>query len=104
MMDYERLWAMGDARHEEYRAGHPFPFVIIDDFLPQDALRVACSGFPDNGSQKWKSIHNAHTVNRVVVGSTPAGKDWTPEVEGLFNSLMNAKFLRFMEKLTGIEG
>lgn len=104
MIDYERLWDIADKRHDEYRAGYPFPFVIIDDFLPQESLGVACSYFPGHDSEKWKQIRNPHTVNRVVVGSTPAGKEWTPEVEGLFNSMMNAKFLRFMEKLTGISG
>ena len=104
MIDYERLWRIAESRSDEYRAARPFPFVIIDNFLNNDALDVACSYFPHYDDAKWKPVTNPHTVNRVVVGSTPTGKQWPFEVECLFNAMMNAKFLHFVEKLTGVSG
>lgn len=104
MLDYSRLWREAKDRKDEYLSAKPFPHAIFDNFLPDPELEVACSYFPEEKSQVWKQIKNPHTVNRVVVPSTTFGKNWEPEVESLLNSFMSAKFLRFVELLTGVEG
>lgn len=101
MLDYPALWELGKSRSNEYRNASPFQFAVFDDFLPAAFIDTLCEYSDDN---KWKLIHNPHTYNRVVVGSTPDGKDWPVEVEEIFNDFMSAKFLRFMEHLTGIDG
>ena len=36
-LDYERLDALAEERREAFATAEPYPFTVIDDFLPADA-------------------------------------------------------------------
>jgi len=103
MLDYDKLWRLADEKRSSYLDAKPFPWAVFDHFLPYDPLDILCEFFPQDDAT-WKRIKNPHTHNRTVIGSTPTGKIWEPEVEEVFNELMSARFLQFMERLTGITG
>lgn len=104
MFNYPKLWLAGKHFAPDYQAGNPFPFFVFDNFLPKAQAYILQDAFPSHASQIWKTIGNPHTYNRVVAPATPVGKNWQPEVDAIFNHLMEAKFLLFMENLTGING
>ena len=46
------------SRAEEFRSADPFPYVVIDSFLPPEVATACARAFPTPGSEKW--IHYAH--------------------------------------------
>jgi len=85
---------------EEYKQAAPFPHVVIDDFLPEGALRAVLSEFPEPERADWIAFDNAAEKKLATKSETQMG-DWTRFLLYQFNSSV---FIDFLERLTGIQG
>lgn len=97
-LDFERLEAMAPALRGEFLAAHPFPHVVIENFLPLETAERVRAEF-DETRQGWDLYHH-YNENKLAVSSLdPLG----PHTRALFEALQSRRFVDFVESLTGIE-
>ncbi len=88
----------GKTLHDEYVGNSPFPHIVIDDFLPQDALRRVVAEFPERAQGQFADAHsNLKTGYQLE-------KIKSAYITNLINALNSAQFLTFLEEMTGIKG
>jgi hypothetical protein len=97
--DEKECRTAGEAMAERYKAGDPFPHIVLDDFVSQDLLRSVLANFPDRENKRFF----ARDQERFKF-------EWQPQECGglaarmLFAELNSKAFLRFLSALTGIPG
>ena len=99
-LESRSLAAIADQHRESYRTAEPFPHVVLDDVLPDDALDLALAAFPDADSNVWKEYDNPLERKLETQGEERLGDD----LSLLLYQFNSAPFLRFLERLSGIEG
>jgi len=68
-VDYRRLFNLDSVKQPEFRAAHPSPHVILDDFFEPPVLKLIEASFPSPDSKVWKEPSNTHTrFKRVLRG------------------------------------
>lgn len=87
------------AASTEYQAAHPFPHAVFDGIIEPHALAAAVAAFPVVDGETW--THYVHVNERKHADSRFDG--WPEPLQHLADCLMGAEFLRFLERLTGIE-
>lgn len=97
-MDREECRSLGEALHAEYVNNHPFPHIVIDDFLPQDLLRRVVEEFPKREKGRFDDEHS-----RLKTGYQME-KIASPLITNLIDALNSSPFLDFLERMTGIKG
>nr|NUR37776.1 2OG-Fe(II) oxygenase [Sphingomonas sp.] len=88
----------GLALAADYRGAHPFPHIVIDDFLEPEVLRRVLADFPpseqksffDRDQERYKFQYHPQEVRSGLV-------------RNLFAELNSQAFVGFLEELTGIE-
>ncbi|MFM8848348.1 MAG: 2OG-Fe(II) oxygenase [Actinomycetota bacterium] len=96
----ERTGTRLETMASEYRGAVPFPHVMIDDFLDPDLAEEASAAFPIADDEIW--IHYSH-YNSDKHGLTKI--DVIPEpMRSILVTLNSPRFLRHLERLTGING
>jgi hypothetical protein len=118
ILDFERLLKLAAEHSGDYRSAIPFPHVMLEDFLSEEALELILENFPSPDSQlswrqlkadtsdglpaqrgkldfstresKFKGLSNEHRVSMPI--------------RQLFWELNSSTFIRFLEILTGIDG
>lgn len=98
-LDQRALGRLAEQHRKRYRDARPFPHVVLDDVLPDDALQLALDAFPDAGSNVWKEYANPLEKKLETQGEERLGAD----LSLLLYQFNSAPFLRFLERLTGIE-
>lgn len=84
----------------EYQRGEPFPYIVIDDFMPSEMLESCLNGFSSLKDLK-DSKYNA-PQERLKSSFNP---DIMPqELRSLFYSFNSRPFLKIIENITGIKG
>lgn len=91
---------LGEDLHAGYVAAHPFPHIIIDDFLPQDIADACLSGFPKTSDPESQFFDRDQ--ERLKTSYNPDYLD--DEIQKIFQKLNARPFLKFLENLTGIKG
>lgn len=81
-----------------FRAGDPFPHVVLDDFLVEDVLERARLAFPELESTGW--IHYTHW-NEQKFGKSDR-RALPDELGAVIDELNSDRFLGFLEALTGV--
>jgi hypothetical protein len=89
-----------DKWSELFRKGAPFPYVVIDDFLPREIAESLVDTFPDPGSPIW--VTQPTDDQRFKLATTDEAKIPPLQRYVLF-ALNSGEFLRFLERLTGID-
>jgi hypothetical protein len=89
-----------DDSADRYRSAAPFPFVVFDDFLDQQACQASLEEFRALDDQRWQGF--IHINERKFSHTDPT--EWGPELQRLLADLNSPKFLELLTKLTGIEG
>ncbi|HBH06974.1 MAG TPA: proline hydroxylase [Flavobacteriales bacterium] len=89
-----------DYQVDKYRNAHPFPHGVFESFLEEKTARNAESCFPNVSDSSWiHYIHfneRKHGLNKI---------DQLPvRIQSLINELNSDDFLKWLERLTGIEG
>jgi hypothetical protein len=99
-LDPAALLEVADATREQYAAGDPFPHAYFDGLFPDEALDLAIDAFPSASSNVWKEYDNYHEVKLETQGEERV----PPDLQLLLYQFNSAPFLRFLERLTGIDG
>lgn len=98
--DPQYLAKLTDSYSEAFQNSEPFPYVVIDNFLPESVLDEVIGEFPNPEEIEWQSFKNP--AERKLASSTEqAMGDATLLLLQQFNS---GTFLSFLEALTGIQG
>jgi len=96
---FEELLADADRLSERYRSATPFPFIVIDDFLPIRAAETVFRSFPAGDSTAWTRLPTQDQRGKLVTtdeATIPA------PARVLIQELNSGGFVRLLERLTGI--
>ena len=89
----------GRELHAAYGSAQPFPYIAIDDFLPDAVLERCLAEFPgkdlnvqsfDRDQERYKAQFNPDVL--------------TPWIRNFFYALNSLPFIRVIENITGIKG
>src|ERR1700687_315144 len=101
LVDYARLDQLAHERSSEYAEGVPFPHACIDDLLYPEAARAITEAIPVPGNdRKWDFYYAQGFEEKWAISdylSLPV------PVRELVNEFSAGPFIRFLEKLTGIQ-
>ncbi|MGH8124022.1 MAG: 2OG-Fe(II) oxygenase [Rudaea sp.] len=101
VFDTERLTRIAATRALEFNAVQPYPHIIIDDFLPIARARALAEVFPGpDDDVAWD--HYAAPGLEVKLGCGDETK-FPEAIRTAIRDLNSSTFVRFLEKLTGIE-
>lgn len=93
-------WPDPGQLHEGYIRAHPFPHIIIDDFIGHERLETVRKAFPAISDSQWINYFHynekKHGLNRIE--AFPAF------VRNLISELNSEDFVDWLSHLTGIEG
>ena len=99
--DYEALLRFADARREAHLAAAPFPHTVIDDFLAPDAAEALARAMPKSGGNAGWDFYFAEGFEHKWALSDD--RKMPPVFRALVRELNSGAFIRFLERLTGIE-
>src|SRR6185503_8178554 len=95
---FQELHANVEELAERYQQAKPFPFILIDDFLPTAIAEAVAADIPDKGSADWKKLPTEDQKGKHVL----ADESKLPVViRDVIQELNSGYFVRFLEKLTG---
>lgn len=96
---YDRWRAQAPQLREQFAAGRPFPFLVLDDFLDRDAADRALATFPPAGDG-W--IHYMH-YNQRTYGMND--RSYLPDIAAaVLDELNSERFVDLVSELTGVAG
>jgi Rps23 Pro-64 3,4-dihydroxylase Tpa1-like proline 4-hydroxylase len=85
---------------QTYAQGHPFPHIVIDDFLPESILEEILREFPQPGKIHWKQFETTTEKKLASTSELQMGE----ATRLLLYQLNSSTFINFLENLTGISG
>lgn len=100
-LDAAEARKIGESLSGEYCFADPFPHIVIDNFLPEEVIRLALAHFP---SRPLK-----HDINFEIGYAGQFKRQILPEdcdapARQLFHFFNSAPFLAFLEGLSSIQG
>lgn len=97
----EAAQAMGESLSGDYCFAEPFPHIVIDDFLPEDVIRLALQEFPQEALKSDVNFQMGYAGQnkRQILPD-----ECSPRARGLFHFLNSAPVLQFLEAMSGIKG
>src|SRR5213078_3889745 len=98
--DRDALLALAEEKREAYAAGHPYPHIVMDDFLPPEVLDSVLAEFPKPQQAEWETF-DSPLERKLASNDDSAMGEATRHVLAELNS---GPFIDFLERLTGIEG
>ena len=91
-------WHDLEALAVTYAAAEPFPHVVLDGALDATVFAAALGEFPRVDSPGWLDYRH---VNELKWGNAYP-ETWGPTLQGVARALTSARFVEFLERLTGI--
>lgn len=98
ILEWTKLLEIAAARAVDYRRAKPFPHVLLDGLFAEDLLDQAVAELPK--AARWMRYDSADERKVVCSDASVFG----PSAEILMHALNSAPFVRFLERLTGIQG
>ena len=96
---FEELSVEVDDLGQQYQHAQPFPFIVIDNFLPDAIAEAVANDIPERDSSDWTRLPTDDQRGKRVL----ADESKLPIViRALIHELNAGYFLRFLELLTGI--
>jgi hypothetical protein len=83
-----------------YRAGQPFPHIVLDDVLHPEVFARAAAEFPGIRDEFWKGYLH---VNETKYSNTQPDS-WGPTLRAVAEEFCSPPFIEFLTRLTGIDG
>jgi Rps23 Pro-64 3,4-dihydroxylase Tpa1-like proline 4-hydroxylase len=97
----DALQAMAEQLRPAYAAAHPFPHIVIDDFLPPEHLNAVVDELEGTGEiDHTQQFDNAEERKLA----TDDDSRLPPASRHLLTQFNSATFIEFLETLTGIDG
>lgn len=96
----DQLMALAKANSEVYQNNHPFPHIVIDNFMKPEILQATLDAFPGEEDFEFYKYDNP-LEKKLAMDQIAKLPDPISDVLIAMNS---AVFLRFLEELTGIDG
>lgn len=103
----------GDALQEKarifapgYNNAHPFPHVVIDDFLPLDVAERVHAAYPGADDPVWFDWKAGDTLNqpgKLGVRHASRMENAPPPIHNMCYAFNSYTFLHFLETLTGLK-
>ena len=107
LIDFASLPALAAQKSEQYTSSQPFPHIMLEDFLPNAALDRLLAEFPRPEEQlSWRRIRAESDAAGLVQHNKlgmPVIDEMPPTVRELVWELNSGTFIRFLERLTGID-
>jgi len=100
LVNVERLNDELDTLKKQYQAAEPFPHIVLDDVLNEDAFRKAAAEFPGIKDEFWKGYLH---VNETKYANTQPDT-WGTTLTAVAKEFVSEEFVAFLGELTGIEG
>lgn len=95
-----KLEELAQKHHQAYVNGVPFPHAVFDDFLTEEFLDRVYWEFPKPEEASWAKHYHEDSRKLAFNDETQMGEfTWL-----LLAQLNSSPFVKFLEKLTGIEG
>src|SRR5262245_28740485 len=98
-LNHLQLQKLALERHQRYLSAAPFPHIVLDGVLPEEALDLVLREFPQPQSAAWKEYKNYHEKKLEIQNE----EELTDNVLLILYQFNSAPFLRFLERLTGID-
>jgi Rps23 Pro-64 3,4-dihydroxylase Tpa1-like proline 4-hydroxylase len=99
-IDPEAVRSKGRELAEAYGAAQPFPYAVIDDFLPTSILEMCLNEFPD----KLNSDDVRYDRDQERLKSQFNPDSLSKNARTLFYSFNSKPFIHVLENITGIKG
>jgi hypothetical protein len=96
----KHLESLGEANAERYRTNHPFPHIVIDDFLPPELLEDVLANFPNPKANLEWTRFNSEEEKKLAF---PVADQMPGPVRDMLYFLNSKPALEFLEKLTGVD-
>lgn len=91
-----------------FRSAAPFPHVVLDDFLPEEVMRLLIAEFPGEDDIEWQSWGPGRTGPSGSVKANKLGQSderfFPPFTRHFMSQLLSSTFVSFIEAVSGIEG
>jgi len=97
--DEEECAAAGTSLAEQYQNAQPFPHIAVDDFLPVDFLGGLLGEFPDTSGKQYFDRDQERLKFQFPPKEIPGRR-----LRNLVMELNSPALLKFLEKMTGIDG
>lgn len=95
----ERLLRLADEQAPDYVGADPFPHCVIDGLFDGEALRQVAAELPARDAT-WTTWDTANEWKHVLDRPERFG----PAARQLCDELNGSEFIRFLERLTGVDG
>jgi hypothetical protein len=99
MPPVDELLRLADERSSSYAEAEPFPHVVIDGLFALDGLRRVASEMPSRSQHGWTTWDTSYEWKHVFDQPEHFG----PSARQLCDELNSSEFVRFLERLTGID-
>ena len=109
VLDFEYLDKLATDNHNSYVSATPFPHVVIPEFLLKPSLDTILSQIPkpNDPDTKWHFFENVKREDgKITVSKKHQTLDeisLKPYLRQLFWELNSGSFMKFLQKLTGIQ-
>ncbi len=86
--------------HSTYTQTQPFPHIVFDHFVPEEAVQTVLEEFPTSRDIEWRRHEHQQSKKLATENETQLG----PFTRQFIYHLNSSVFLNFLETLTGIQG
>jgi Rps23 Pro-64 3,4-dihydroxylase Tpa1-like proline 4-hydroxylase len=100
-LDEQQLQSLAGEHAASYRAAHPCPHTVIDDFLPGEVATAAAEEFATLATEGWQLYTDEGNTLKLATSDESQMGPLLRQLVAQFNS---HAFIDFLERLTGIEG
>ena len=91
---------LGSDLAEQYAAGDPFPHIVIDNFLPEEVVRLCLTEFDGNSQAEGREYDREQ--ERFKKEYRP--DETSQQIRHLFYTFNSLPFIRVLENISGIKG
>ncbi len=98
ILPVEKLYRLAEENHEQYKNASPHAHGVFDDVFNPAILKNVLEEFDTKDNEKWKEYDTKYEKKLQLSTDQVLG----PNTRALISNLNSGTFLKFLEKLTGI--
>jgi 2OG-Fe(II) oxygenase superfamily len=104
--DYPALMQRAESQVANHAQGQPYPYTVLDNILPADALKPLLNEMPKAGDKekeperKWDFYFAKGYEEKWAISDD---QSLPPSYRALVHAMNSSPFIQFLEKLSGIE-